>query len=116
MTSLTPKGNLVKPAVGDLSKLNPAIGAPGGAAVGSGQMGRGPKDRLEGVMVSIVKGTFKGYIGTIKDTNGLIARVELRTGNKVVTIEKEKLLRKRYVQLFVDGFDLYLHLDGDSQT
>ncbi len=62
--------------------------------VGSG-MGRGIRDRLIGVTVAVVKGPQKGYVGTIKDTNGPTARVELNTGNKVITIEKEKLFRKK---------------------
>lgn len=37
----------------------------------------------------VVKGPHKGYVGTIKDTNGNIARVELQTGNKLVMIDKD---------------------------
>jgi transcription elongation factor SPT5 len=78
----------------DLSKMNPAIaGTPIGGFVGSNAMGRGPRDRLIGVHVVVVKGTFKGYIGVVKDTNGAQARVELNTGNKVITLDKEKLMR-----------------------
>jgi transcription elongation factor SPT5 len=58
--------------------------------VGSGNMGRGPRDRLIGLTVVVVKGSHKGYVGTIKD-NGAIAHVELHTGNKVI---KEKLWHK----------------------
>lgn len=71
--------------------------APTGGMVGSGAMTRGPKDRHIGTTVTVVKGPHKGYVGTIKDTNGHIARVELRTGNKVIMIEKEKLYRRLYV-------------------
>jgi transcription elongation factor SPT5 len=71
--------------------MNPTIGAPTGGMVGSGTMGRGPRDHHIGLNVMVIKGTHKGYAGTIKDTNGAIARVELRSGNKVVTIEKDKL-------------------------
>jgi transcription elongation factor SPT5 len=100
LASLAPKGNLVKTPGADLSKMNPALGAPTGGMVGSGNMGRGPRDRLIGVTVVVVKGTQKGYVGAIKDTNGPIARVELHTGNKVITIEKEKLYRKKSVLSF----------------
>jgi len=93
LASLAPKGNLVR-AGADLSKMNPAMVAPTGGMVGSGAMGRGPRDRDIGTTVMVVKGAHKGYAGTIKDTNGPIARVELRTGNKVITIEKEKLYRR----------------------
>lgn len=74
--------------------MNPALGTPTGGMVGSGNMGRGPRDRLIGITVTVVKGAHKGYIGSIKDTNGPIARVELHTGNKVITIEKDKLYRR----------------------
>jgi transcription elongation factor SPT5 len=74
--------------------MNPALAAPTGGMVGSGPMGRGPRDRLIGTHVTVIKGPHKGYIGTIKDTNGPIARVELNTGNKVISIEKAKLHRR----------------------
>jgi transcription elongation factor SPT5 len=94
LQSVAPKGNLIKPGT-DLSKMNPALsGGASGGMVGSGNMGRGPRDRLIGLLVVVVKGPHKGYIGIIKDTNGPIARVELNTGNKIISIEKEKL-RKR---------------------
>jgi transcription elongation factor SPT5 len=76
--------------------MNPALsgGAITGGMVGSG-MGRGLRDRLVGVLVSVVKGPFKGYVGTVKDTNGPTARVELNTNNKIITIEKERLHRRK---------------------
>ena len=83
----------------DLSKMNPALSGGAGGMVGSGMMGRGPRDRLIGVSVMVIKGPSKGYVGTIKDTNGPHARVELLTGNKVITIDKEKLRRRKYVPL-----------------
>ncbi len=96
LVSLAPKGNLMKLGSADLSKMNPAMsGGAGGGMVGSGNMGRGPRDRLIGVTVLVVKGPRKGYVGTIKDTNGNIVRVELISGNKVITIEKEKLKRRK---------------------
>ena len=80
----------------DLSKMNPAMsGGAQGGMVGSGNMSRGPRDRLIGVSVTIVKGPQKGYAGTIKDTNGNIARVELLSGNKIIMIDKEKLKRRK---------------------
>ena len=93
LASQAPKGNIVR-AGADLSKMNPAMIAPTGGMVGSGAMGRGPRDRDIGTTVTVVKGPHKGYTGTIKDTNGPIARVELRTGNKLITIEKEKIYRR----------------------
>lgn len=94
LASLAPKSNVLKTAGTDLSKMNPALVAPTGGMVGSGAMGRGPRDRDIGTTVMVVKGAHKGYAGTIKDTNGHIARVELRTGNKVISIEKDKLHRR----------------------
>ena len=80
--------------------MNPAAtGGMIGGMVGSGNMGRGPRDRHIGFLVMIIKGPHKGYVGTIKDTNGNIARVELHTNNKVVTVEKEKLHERRSVSL-----------------
>lgn len=99
LVSLAPKGNLVKTAGMDLSKMNPALAPPTGGMVGSGNMGRGPRDRHIGVTVCAVKGAYKGYVGTIKDTNGTVARVELRTGNKVIMIEKDKLRERLCVAL-----------------
>lgn len=90
LASLAPKGNLVKPGM-DLSKMNPTAA---GGMVGSGAMGRGPRDRDIGAVITVVKGNLKGYNGVIKDINGTLARVELNTGNKVITIDKEKVYRR----------------------
>lgn len=94
LASLAPKGNLVKPGT-DLGKMNPHVagGTTTGGMVGSA-MGRGPRDRDIGAVVVVVKGPQKGYVGIIKDTNGNLARVELHTGNKVITIDKQKLYRR----------------------
>jgi transcription elongation factor SPT5 len=74
--------------------MNPMFAAPTGGLVSSGNMGRGPRDRLIGVTVMVVQGPHKHYVGAIKDINGPIAHVELCTGNKVIAIEKEKLFRQ----------------------
>ena len=95
LVSVAPK-NIAKAAGPDLSKLNPAVSgglAPMGGTVGS-SLFRGPRDRLVGASVIIIRGNYKGYAGTIKDTNGPHARVELITNNKVISIEKDKLKRK----------------------
>ncbi|TFK75562.1 transcription elongation factor Spt5 [Pluteus cervinus] len=93
LVSVAPKGGLIKPGT-DLSKMNPAMIAPTGGMVGSGNMGRGPRDRDIGLTVWVVKGAQKGYVGTIRDTNGTIARVELRTGNKIISIDKKNLHKR----------------------
>src|SRR5204862_5936557 len=96
LASLAPKGNIAKATGTDLSKMNPALagGVTTGGMVGSGIIGRGPRDRLIGVSVAITKGPQKGLIGTIRDTNGPYARVELSTTNKIVTVDKAKLKRR----------------------
>ncbi|KAG8792382.1 transcription elongation factor spt5 [Ceratobasidium sp. 428] len=104
LVSVAPKG----PGAGvDLSKMNPAMAGGAGGMVGSGIMNRAPRDRLIGVSVMVTKGLQKGYMGTIKETNGNIVRVELVTNNKVISIEKDKLRMKGQDGKFIplnDGF------------
>lgn len=97
LVSVAPKG---RAGVLDLSKPNPAMqfAAPTGGMVGSGNMGKGARDRLIGVNVQVCQGQFKSYVGIIKDVNGQMARVELQTSNKVITIDKAKLKRKGCVE------------------
>ncbi|KAJ3837350.1 hypothetical protein F5878DRAFT_726124 [Lentinula raphanica] len=114
LVSTTPKGTLggKLPPGADLTKMNPAAAggaqglgplntntnANGGGGLVGSAIGRGPKDRLIGAHVVVIKGPHKGYVGIVKDTNGVgltgIARVELNTGNKMISIEKGKLHRK----------------------
>lgn len=94
LASLAPKGNVPRPGSLDLTKMNPAMKMASGGMVGS-QIGRGPRDPHIGVSVSVIKGPHKGHVGTIKDINGPIARVELGTTNKVITIDKEKVWRRK---------------------
>lgn len=89
LTSLTPKNSSFGP--------KPTADLATAAAAASALGGRGPKDRLINVQVYVVKGEFKGYMGTVKDTNGSTARVELVTNRKVISIDKSKLRRKKYV-------------------
>lgn len=100
LVSQAPKGNLMKLGSLDSTKMNPAMnGGAVGGMVGS-QMFRGPRDRLIGVSVSVKQGPYKAHFGTIKDVNGTVARVELQTGNKVITIDKSKLWRRKYVTYY----------------
>lgn len=46
-----------------------------------------------GVICKIIKGPQKGYNGIIKDTNGNQLRIELQANNKVITIDRAKVLR-----------------------
>ncbi|CAO1636501.1 unnamed protein product [Parajaminaea phylloscopi] len=85
----------------DLSKQNPQLtaglanaaqlGGGGGAASSMKRMGRDP---LQGKAVSIIKGPYKTYRGIIKDTNGPVARVELHTMAKILTIDLKFLVEK----------------------
>jgi transcription elongation factor SPT5 len=79
----------------DTTKMNSTTVAPTGGTVGSGNVGRGPRGRLIGLIVHVVKGAQKGYVGAIKDTNGPVARVELHAGNKVIAVDKDKLKWKK---------------------
>ena len=60
------------------------IGPPGG-------IGRGQREYAVGAHVTVVKGNHKGYKGIVKDMNGPLARVELHTNSKTITIERTKL-------------------------
>jgi transcription elongation factor SPT5 len=94
LASVVPK-SMIKTAGLDLTKMNPAMAAPIGGMVGSGNMGRGPRDRTIGLTVIIIKGPQKGYVGIIRDTNGPTARVELATNNKIISIDKTKLKERK---------------------
>jgi transcription elongation factor SPT5 len=49
--------------------------------------------------VAIIKGGHKGSAGIIKDVTGLMARVELHSSSKVVTISLDSLKEQQYVPL-----------------
>lgn len=74
--------------------MNPAVAGntQSQGMIGS-QVGRGPRDRLIGVICKIIKGPQKGYNGIIKDTNGNQLRIELQANNKIITIDRMKVLR-----------------------
>ena len=93
--SLAPRSSKL---VGDLSKMNPDLaGASVNAAMASGMMGtpgdlgRSQREYAVGAHVTVVKGNHKGYKGIVKDMNGPLARVELHTNSKTITIERNKL-------------------------
>ena len=97
LASVAPKGSAPKPGAMDLTKMNPqakgGAGPMGGGMVGS-QMARGPRDPVLGWSVAVVKGPLKGQYGTIKDTNANLARVEMITTRKIITIDKAKIWRR----------------------
>lgn len=71
-----------------------AMGGAQGMGAGVPNMTRGPRDRLIGVAVTIVRGPNKGIAGIIKDTNAGLARVELATSRKVVNVDIKYLYRR----------------------
>lgn len=77
---------------GDLTKMNPDMNVPpgGGLANATPMMTRGREVAL-GAAVVIIKGPNKGLKGIIKDINGPLARVELHTRMRTITIERNKL-------------------------
>lgn len=84
----------------DLSKQNPQLTAGldaaqlnGGGGAASSMQRRG-RDPYAGKTVSIIKGPYKTYRGIIKDTNGAMARVELHTMSKILTIELKSLMER----------------------
>ncbi|KAJ1673377.1 transcription elongation factor spt5, partial [Spiromyces aspiralis] len=62
-----------------------------GRGRGRGGFGGRGRDRAIGKSVIIVRGPYKGYLGIVKESDGAMARVELHTDARVVTIEKDKL-------------------------
>jgi transcription elongation factor SPT5 len=105
LAPIAPKG-APKPGGMDLTKMNPAVA---GGQGGSPSMSRGPRDRLIGTQIKIIKGMQKGYQGVIKDVNGPHCRVELSTNNRIITIEKEKLRRVGYALVSLLDIGLTLH-------
>lgn len=83
----------------DLSKMNPALmrnGMPGSSMPPPKSFGR---DRLVGKTIMIRRGDFKGLVGIVKDCTDQVARVELHSRNKVVSIPKEILVVKEWATL-----------------
>ncbi|PLW52216.1 hypothetical protein PCANC_02297 [Puccinia coronata f. sp. avenae] len=94
LVSVAPKGSKKDSGSLDLSKMNPEMAnrpPVGGPMVAAGLGQRFKRDEDIGKLCYIIKGPNKGLQGIIKDINGLLARVELHTNNKTLTIEKTKL-------------------------
>lgn len=76
---------------GDLTKMNPEMNAmPSGMTGATPMVSRGREVGL-GLNVIVIKGNHKGYKGIIKDLNGPLARIELHTRMRTITIERNKL-------------------------
>ncbi|KAF1810464.1 transcription elongation factor Spt5 [Eremomyces bilateralis CBS 781.70] len=93
VTTVAAKGGRVN-AGPDLSKMNPALqrnGSPNGAPMMPPPRTMG-RDRMIGQTVSIRKGPHKGLLGIVKDATDTMARVELHTKSKTVSVSKDMLL------------------------
>jgi len=70
-------------------------GGAGGAGRGRGMgrgTGRGFRDNsVIGQTVRIAKGPFKGYIGIVKDATESLARIELHTNCKTISVDRSRL-------------------------
>ncbi|KAJ1680319.1 transcription elongation factor spt5 [Spiromyces aspiralis] len=57
----------------------------------NGDFGRRGRNRAIDKSIIIVRDPYKGYLGIFKESGSAMARVELHTDARVVTIEKDKL-------------------------
>lgn len=78
------------------SPKHPSGGGPGAPPQrGSFGQGRGGRDRsdleLIGKTIRINQGTYKGYIGIVKDAIGTTARVELHSSCQTITVDKSRI-------------------------
>lgn len=65
-------------------------GAHSSGGMGRGR-GRGGRDPLVGQTVRITKGSYKGYMGLVRDVTDVLARIELQSQARTVSVEKVKL-------------------------
>lgn len=97
VVTVATSGGSLAPRGPDLTKLNPAIQKNGMNGTGMPPPRTVGRDRTVGKTVTIRKGPYKGLLGIVKDTTDEIARVELHSVSKVVSVEKENLTIKEYV-------------------
>ncbi|OAP62234.1 hypothetical protein AYL99_04437 [Fonsecaea erecta] len=81
------KGGRITAPTTDLTKMNPALQMkrPDMSMPPPQRPGRDP---LQGKLVHINKGTYKGHRALVKDTTAGEARLELQTKNKVINVSK----------------------------
>ncbi|CAG2112451.1 unnamed protein product [Medioppia subpectinata] len=76
------------------SPAHPSRGRGGGG--GRGMNAKGGRDRLDleliGKTIKITQGTYKGYIGIVKDAIGTIAHVELHAKCQTITVDKTRIV------------------------
>ncbi|KAJ9605115.1 transcription elongation factor spt5 [Cladophialophora chaetospira] len=86
VTTAAKGGRITNPST-DFSKMNPALlGKPAAAQMAPPQ--RPGRDPLQGKLVHINKGTYKGHRAIVKDTTAGEARLELQTKNKTINLNK----------------------------
>lgn len=81
----------------DLSKMNPALASLGGGANDvrvEGVRRVGGRDIHAGKLVAIVRGPYKTYRGRITETTGNMARIELQSVPKPITVSLDWLVEK----------------------
>lgn len=103
ITAVAPKGTKPVTPGPDLTKMNPIMSGvmapppiPQNGHANSRQ--RDPIENLREVVIT--KGPYKGHKGNIKDVNGPLVRIELQTSSKLITVERERLFKEKYVQVF----------------
>lgn len=76
--------------------MNPALAARGAVAAGGANSfnKRGGRDMLAGKNVAVVKGQYKTHRGIIKDTQGNMARVEMHTTGRILSLPIDILIEK----------------------
>ncbi|KAK9237028.1 hypothetical protein V1525DRAFT_405086 [Lipomyces kononenkoae] len=95
VTAVAAKGGRIAVATNgpDLTKMNPRM------QIGGNQQGmlpptiprQGGRDRTIGQTVKVRQGPYKGLLGIVKDATDTVARIELHSKNKIISIEKTKL-------------------------
>lgn len=100
LSAANPMNPMMSPMSGYMS---PRISSPAHPGSGGGGVGRSPlvgtqrggRDRADleliGKTIKITQGTYKGYIGIVKDSVGTTARVELHSQCQTITVDKSRI-------------------------
>ncbi|KAK9492981.1 hypothetical protein V1508DRAFT_417014 [Lipomyces doorenjongii] len=77
----------------DLAKMNPKmqLGADPQGMLPPTIPRQGGRDRTIGQTVKVRQGPYKGLLGIVKDATDTVARIELHSKSKIISIEKTKL-------------------------
>lgn len=85
------KGGRITAPTTDLTKMNPALQMRNRPDASMAPPQRPGRDPLQGRMIHINKGNYKGHRAIVKDTTATEARLELQTKNKVINVPKHDL-------------------------